>query len=76
MSDLRDFTGKAEIYGFIKTDTNADGIFDSLTVVTTNGGAQQITNTQYNSFNEVVFGAVGMTFSINAQGNLIATIDN
>ena len=64
MSDLRDFTGKAEVYGFIKTDTNGDGINDSLSVVTTAGGAQNITNTQFNSFNDVVFGAVGMVFSI------------
>lgn len=77
MSDLRDFTGKAEVYGFIKTDTNGDGINDSLSVVTTAGGAQNISSTQFNSFNDVVFGAIGMTFSIDpTTGNLIATIDN
>mgnify|MGYP001376498269 CR=1 FL=1 len=26
MSDLRDFTGKAEIYGFLKTDADGDGV--------------------------------------------------
>lgn len=77
MSDLRDFTGKAEVYGFIKTDTNGDGINDSLSVVTTSGGANNITNNQFNSFNDVIFGAIGMTFTIDPNtGNLIATIDN
>lgn len=77
MSNLRDFTGKAEVYGFIKTDTNGDGIKDSLSVVTTSGGSVNITNQQYNSFDEVVFGAIGIVFSIDPNtGNLLATIDN
>jgi len=77
MSDLRDFTGKAEIYGFLKTDTDGDGINDTLQVITTSGGANNISTAQLNSFNEVIYASTGFVFSIDAStGHLIATIDN
>ncbi len=48
---------------------------NTLQVITTNQGADNITNTQYNSFDDVLFSASGFTFSIDATtGNLIATI--
>ena len=59
MSDLRDFTGKAEVYGFTKADTDADGIADTLTITTTNGGQSGITNAEYNAFDEVLFAPIG-----------------
>ena len=50
MSDLRDFTGKAEVYGLKKIDSDGDGVNDTLQVTTTNGGASSITSTQLNAF--------------------------
>ena len=48
---------------------------NTLQVITTNQGADNITNTQYNSFDDVLFSASGYSFSIDATtGNLIATI--
>ncbi len=48
---------------------------NTLQVITTNQGADNITNTQYNSFDDVLFSASGYTFSIDGTtGNLIATI--
>jgi len=58
----------AEIYGFTK---NSSG---NLIVTTTNQGADNITNAQYAAFDDVLFSASGFTFSINSDGNLIATI--
>ena len=57
----------AEIYGFVKNGNN-------LNVITTNGGQDSITNTTYASFDDKVFAASGFSWSINASGNLIATI--
>ena len=57
-----------EIYGF---NTNAAG---NLIVTTTNGGVDNISGTDYDAFDEVVFAATGFTFSVNANGKLIATI--
>ena len=76
MSDLRDFTGKAEVYGLKKIDSDGDGVNDTLQVTTTNGGASNITVTQLNAFDDYFFAAVGFTFSINSDGHLIASIDN
>ena len=45
-----------------------------LQVTTTNGGQDSITNTQYAAFDDVLLSAIGFTFSLNASGNLIATI--
>ena len=48
---------------------------NTLQVITTNQGADSISNTQFNSFTDTLFSASGFTFSIDATtGNLIATI--
>ena len=48
---------------------------NTLQVITTNQGADNITNTQYNSFDDVLFSSSGFTFSIDGTtGNLIATV--
>ena len=56
-----------EVYGFT-------GIGSNLQVRTTNIGADNITGAQYDAFEQVLFAPSGMTFSINSDGNLIATI--
>ena len=56
-----------EVYGFT-------GIGSNLQVTTTNGGADNITGAQYDAFEQVLFAPSGITFSINNNGNLIATI--
>ena len=60
-------TSSAEIYGFVKNGNN-------LNVTTTNGGADNISGATYAAFNEAFFAATGFSWSINASGNLIATI--
>ena len=60
-------TGRAEVYGFT-------GIGSNLQVTTTNAGADNITAAQYDAFEQVLFAPSGITFSINNNGNLIATI--
>ncbi len=57
-----------EVYGF-NTDSNGN-----LIVTTTNGGVDNISGTDYDNFEDVIFAATGFTFSINANGKLIATI--
>ena len=57
----------AEVYGFT-------GIGSNLQLRTTNKGADNITGAQYDAFEQVMFAASGITFSINTSGNLIATI--
>ena len=57
----------AEIYGFT-------GIGSHLEVRTTNKGADNVTGAQYTAFEQVMFAASGITWSINNDGNLIATI--
>ena len=57
-----------EVYGFNK---NAAG---NLIVTTTNGGVDNISGTDYDNFEDVIFAATGFTFSINTDGKLIATI--
>ena len=58
----------AEVYGF---NTNTSG---NLIVTTTNKGADNISGTAYAAFEDVLFAASGFTFSVNADGKLIATI--
>ena len=58
----------AEIYGF-NTDSNGN-----LIVTSTNGGVDNISGTDYDNFEDVIFAATGFTFSVNANGKLIATI--
>ena len=55
-----------EIYGFT-------GIGSNLQVRTTGGGADNITSAQYDAFEQVLFAPSGITFSINNNGNLIAS---
>ena len=57
----------AEVYGFT-------GIGSNLQVRTTNKGADNITGDQYAAFEQVMFAPSGISFSINNDGNLIATI--
>ncbi len=58
----------AEVYGF-NTDSNGN-----LIVTTTNGGVDNISGTDYDNFEDVIFAATGFTFSVNANGKLIATV--
>jgi len=57
-----------EVYGF-NTDSNGN-----LIVTSTNGGVDNISGTDYDNFEDVIFAATGFTFSVNANGKLIATI--
>ena len=57
-----------EVYGF---NTDANG---NLIVTTTNGGADNISGTAFDAFEDVIFAATGFSFSVNANGKLIATI--
>ena len=57
-----------EVYGF---NTDASG---NLIVTTTNGGADNISSTAFDAFEDVIFAATGFSFSVNANGKLIATI--
>ena len=50
------------------------GANNNLQVQTTNGGANNITNAEFNSFTDVIYGAGGMTWSINTDGELRVTI--
>ena len=56
-----------EVYGFT-------GIGSNLQLRTTNKGADNITGAQYAAFEQVMFAPSGISFSINNDGNLIATI--
>ena len=56
-----------EFYGFT-------GIGNSLTVTTTNNGADNIDNATYVAFEESFIGPSGISFSINTSGNLIMTV--
>ena len=55
-----------EVYGFT-------GIGSNLQVTTTNAGNDSISSAQYAAFEDILFAPSGMTFSINSNGNLIAT---
>jgi len=55
-----------EVYGFT-------GIGSNLQITTTNGGNDSISSAQYAAFEDILFAPSGMTFSINSNGNLIAT---
>ena len=67
--DGTNLTGLAsrEVYGFT-------GIGKSLSLTTTNNGADNITNATYAAFEENFIGPSGITFSINTSGNLIMTV--
>ena len=67
--DGSNLTGLAsrEFYGFT-------GIGNSLSLTTTNNGADNIDNATYVSFEESFIGPSGLSFSINTSGNLIMTV--
>ena len=67
--DGTNLTGLAsrEVYGFT-------GIGKSLSLTTTNGGADNIDNATYAAFEESFIGPSGLSFSINTSGNLIMTV--
>ena len=54
-------------------NTPTPGLND-MRVITTNKGADSITESQYANFDDVLFSASGFVFSINSNGNLISTI--
>ena len=56
-----------EGYGFT-------GIGKSLSLTTTNSGADNIDNATYVAFEETFIGPSGLSFSINTSGNLIMTV--
>ncbi len=47
---------------------------NSVRVTTTNQGADSISATEYDAFDDVLFAASGFTFSLNSNGRLIATV--
>ena len=67
--DGSNLTGLAsrEVYGFT-------GIGNSLSLTTTNNGADNIDNATYVAFEESFIGPSGISFSINTSGNLIMTV--
>jgi len=56
-----------EVYGFT-------GIGNSLSLTTTNNGADNIDGATYAAFEESFIGPSGISFSINTSGNLIMTV--
>ena len=56
-----------EVYGFT-------GIGNSLSLTTTNSGADNIDGATYAAFEESFIGPSGLSFSINTSGNLIMTV--
>jgi hypothetical protein len=74
-------TDAPQLYYYCTSHSNMGGTantpvpaLNSLRVITTNQGVDNITNAQYAAFDDVLFSASGFTFSINSDGNLIATI--
>ena len=47
---------------------------NAVRYITTNQGVDNITESQYANFDDVLFSASGFVFSVNSNGNLIATI--
>ena len=56
-----------EVYGFT-------GIGNSLSLTTTNSGADNIDGATFAAFEENFIGPSGLSFSINTSGNLIMTV--
>ena len=57
--------------GTANTPTPAN---NAVQYITTNQGQDNITESQYANFDDVLFSASGFVFSINSNGNLISTI--
>ena len=66
-SNLTGIDAGKEIYGFT-------GIGNSLSLTTTNNGADNIDNATYVAFEENFIGPSGISFSINTSGNLIMSL--
>ena len=64
----------AEIYGFVISDTDSDGVNDTLQVITTNGGNDNISASTYASFDDVIYASTGFSWSLDNNCHLIATI--
>ena len=47
---------------------------NAVQYITTNQGQDNITESQYANFDDVLFSASGFVFSVNSNGNLISTI--
>ena len=78
MSNLRDFIGKTELYGFKKTNGTGSQLED-LTVTHTNNGADDISvanndGTQTDLYVESIIANEGLVFSVNADGELTVTV--
>jgi len=74
-------SGSPTLYYYCSNHANMGGVAytpvganNNLQVQTTNGGANNITNAEFNSFTDVIYGAGGMTWSINTDGELRVTI--
>jgi len=74
-------TDAPQLYYYCTAHSNMGGTantpvpaLNSLRVRTTNQGVDNITASQYANFDDVLFSASGFTFSLNSNGELIATI--
>jgi len=74
-------SGTPTLYYYCSSHTNMGGTantptpaLNSMRVITTNQGQDNITESQYANFDDVLFSASGFVFSINSNGNLISTI--
>ena len=74
-------TDAPQLYYYCTAHSNMGGTANTpvpannaLRVRTTNQGADNITASQYANFKDVLFSASGFTFSLNSNGELIATI--
>ena len=61
----------AEVYGFEIVDEATN---PTLRITTTDGGDDNISSTAYAAFDDVIYGASGMSWSITADGDLRVTI--
>jgi len=74
-------SGAPTLYYYCASHSNMGGTANtpvpannSLRVRTTNQGADNISGAEYAAFSDVMFSASGFVFSLNASGNLIATV--
>ena len=74
-------SGAPTLYYYCSSHANMGGqantpvpLDNSLQVTTTNGGVDNISSTAYANFDEVQYAATGFVWSLNASGNLIATV--
>ena len=74
-------TDAPQLYYYCTAHSNMGGTANTpvpannaLRVRTTNQGADNISSTEYANFDDVLFSASGFTFSLNTNGELIATI--